>query len=86
MEMEERVRTVGWTVHFVATLRQKAFDWLLNTITLNFRVLILVSALLLVDKGSVDGILVGVKFSAPAQPGSGIHPACLFPHSEVAAA
>jgi len=54
--------------------------------TLNFRILILVSALLIVDEGSVDGIPVGARFSAPDQPGSGIHPACLFPHSEVAAA
>ena len=85
MEMEARARNVGWTEHD-ATLRQKEFDWLLNNMTLNFRILILVSALLIVDEGSVDGIPVGARFSAPDQPGSGIHPACLFPHSEVAAA
>ena len=86
MEMEARVKNVGWIEHFDATLRQKGFDLLSNTITLNFMVLILVSALLIVDEGSVDGIPVGARFSAPARPASGIHPACLFPHSEVAAA
>lgn len=86
MEMEARVGNVGWTEHFDAALSGKGFDWVLNTITLNFRILILVSALLILDEGSVDGIPVGAKFSAPVQPGRGIHPSCLFPQGEVAAA
>jgi hypothetical protein len=48
-------------------------------IALNFRILILVSALLLVQEGSVDGIPVVARISAHVQTGPGIHPACLFP-------
>jgi hypothetical protein len=58
---------------------QKGFDRLLNTIALNFRILILVSALLIMHEGSVDGIPVVASISAPVQTGPGIHTACLFP-------
>jgi len=82
-----------------ATCQERGLNWtfwrgsqpermwlILKTITLKLMVLILVSALLIADEGSVDGIPVGTNFTASVQTGPGIRPACLFPQGEVAAA